>query len=1245
MSLFSWSKSSGQTVSSADPYHQAAEPAIQKSTQGSLRSKLRSHLRIPSRDPIKRNGSTSPSPATPTVEHGFDAKSAISQRTTIRLAQDRWEKALRSIDDEDVQKLHVNGADRITILKHISVDVEAKKQICVAKHWKYTKSNGEVVVLRDVFDKIAMWVERFKQIGDVVAQYDATNMSLPWAGIRLVLQVAVNDVQTFGAMAEGVEFVSDMVTRCAIIEDLYLQGTSEAKTQLEQAVVKLYTKILQYVLKARRYYSTSTAGRLASGIIHTPGMVVEDRLHSVSKAYTNVSECMRLVEAEDDKQVKESLEKIQDRINMLAIENRKLLYSILNDMGVVRMSAQVSDLHTSLQDSTQERVIQWLSNIPYLNHHRAKTKDCLPGSGNWLLKNSEFLHWKSSTAPAMIWLHGIPGSGKTTLVSSVIEHLKTLPGQQAMPVSYFYCTRDVAEPERSSPEEIMRCILEQLSSTGNSGRVKQPVIDAYKQKKKEAKGRAPEKLSLSETTDLILELLEDEPATIVIDALDECDPTLRPDLILALKMILVRSESLVKVFVSGRYDGDLASYFGDSSNIQIEEKDNKFDIDHFVRIRLEQAIKEKRLIKGKVSDQLKEKIIETLTAGAQGMFRWVSLQIQNLCDPGRIRYEGDVVTELGRLPQTLAESYDITHNTISCSGEASRAVAERTLKWLMCAQRPLKLRELYAAVSVDLDGRYPIPSMEDLLDSCCNLVVVDTELQVFRFAHSSVRDYLESRKEYNVCETHALALTRCLDLLTVAPGAKILTPTETIWNNNFRQYAIAYWPMHYRAVEHKKPKGRSFENILQTSRQFLFEDQNAVFVQWISAAKALSQTLHWDDPLKETLNAIFSSPPAPLFLACLFGLVSIIEALGDCEGTDWDQRNTMGNNALHIAAANGHDKVLEILLDRGANLESETTRTKTALHKAAEHGHRATVNVLLQRGADVAAEDDRGATALHEASAHGHEAVVVLLLENGADCAAIDNRGGTALHVAARHGHVNVIQRLINCGVDVMARDASQWTALHGASGRGHEAVVRLLLDNGADTAASDAHGGTALHWASGLGHEPVVRLLLKHGADISAKDENGDTALHVSAGRGHELVVRLLLGNGADVESRTIYGGTPLQRAVSKNRKTVEDVLRQYCKEHGIDITEESMSVSPAVLAAHSDHFFCDHCDGTIPHSNIYYHCNICDDGDFDLCSDCFEKGILCYGDSHRLSKLSRGETMAPSNIEADHEEPGVDT
>lgn len=45
-----------------------------------------------------------------------------------------------------------------------------------------------------------------------------------------------------------------------------------------------------------------------------------------------------------------------------------------------------------------------------------------------------------------------------------------------------------------------------------------------------------------------------------------------------------------------------------------------------------------------------------------------------------------------------------------------------------------------------------------------------------------------------------------------------------------------------------------------------------------------------------------------------------------------------------------------------------------------------------------------------------------------------------------------------------------------------------------------------------------------------------------------------------------------------------------------------------------------CNSCDRTIPEA--HYHCSTCDDGDFDLCQDCVDQGITCYGPNHWLIK-----------------------
>lgn len=177
-----------------------------------------------------------------------------------RHAIDLWEKAAQTLSDEDKLKFDFSRTNRLAILNDVLVAVEAKKQSCMDKRWKYTKHNGDVVILRDVFEKMVGWVNKIKEVGDIAVQYDTAHATLPWAGIRLLLQVAVNDTQTFGAMAEGVEFISNLITRYAIVEQLYLQKPLTAKDQLIKAITKLYAAVLKYLSKANRFYGRNSAG-------------------------------------------------------------------------------------------------------------------------------------------------------------------------------------------------------------------------------------------------------------------------------------------------------------------------------------------------------------------------------------------------------------------------------------------------------------------------------------------------------------------------------------------------------------------------------------------------------------------------------------------------------------------------------------------------------------------------------------------------------------------------------------------------------------------------------------------------------------------------------------------------------------------------------------------------------------------------------------------------------------------------
>jgi hypothetical protein len=81
--------------------------------------------------------------------------------------------------------------------------------------------------------------------------------------------VTVNDSETFGAMAEGIQYVSNLITRYAISESIYLRinTAAAAKDQLADSIVKLYTAILKYLAKARRYYDRSFASAITNSLL------------------------------------------------------------------------------------------------------------------------------------------------------------------------------------------------------------------------------------------------------------------------------------------------------------------------------------------------------------------------------------------------------------------------------------------------------------------------------------------------------------------------------------------------------------------------------------------------------------------------------------------------------------------------------------------------------------------------------------------------------------------------------------------------------------------------------------------------------------------------------------------------------------------------------------------------------------------------------------------------------------------
>lgn len=201
------------------------------------------------------------------------------------------------------------------------------------------------------------------------------------------------------------------------------------------------------------------------------------------------------------------------------------------------------------------------------------------------------------------------------MVDLVLENQK-IPGSSEA-LAYFYCKQ--GEAQLSEPEAILRSLGRQLSTKVTGPGLQKPTITAFENSR--TKGKYDDGLGIEECVSLIVELVNlNLQTTIVIDALDECNSHTRHNLFRALRTIIKTSTSLVKIFLSSRNDDDIELQFGGEPNISIDVTDSVADIELYVREEVERCIKEKRLLRGKIDDTLKELVISTLISKAGGMY-------------------------------------------------------------------------------------------------------------------------------------------------------------------------------------------------------------------------------------------------------------------------------------------------------------------------------------------------------------------------------------------------------------------------------------------------------------------------------------------------------------------------------------------------------------------------------------------------------------------------------------------------
>ncbi len=247
-----------------------------------------------------------------------------------------------------------------------------------------------------------------------------------------------------------------------------------------------------------------------------------------------------------------------------------------------------------------------------------------------------------------------------------------------------------------------------------------------------------------------------------------------------------------------------------------------------------------------------------------------------------------------------------------------------------------------------------------------------------------------------------------------------------------------------------------------------------------------------------------------------------------------------GNNGLTYAIEGGDINLVQLLQQKGLEMPDN------ALILAAGEGHLEMVATLLGMGVEVNKPDRDGETALHLATVEDHREIVQILLKAGANADQRNYMGDTSLMIAALQGYEHIVQDLLQAGADPNLKNGHE-SPLTLAITQNYLNIVRLLLEAKADPDIPFQDGKTGLMKGADWGNLALMQCLIIAGADVNAKDVSQATPLMWASHRGYIEAVQLLLNTQqVQLDERNKGGYTALMLAKFNNYPEVVDLLEQ---------------------------------------------------------------------------------------------------
>ncbi|KAK0665456.1 NACHT domain-containing protein [Cercophora samala] len=621
--------------------------------------------------------------------------------------------------------------------------------------------------------RIQRFLEAMEQFGKVIEVFVNTNETLAfvWGPIKLLLLTAKGGADAFDCLLDAYSKIADSLPIFQNYQHIF-----QSDPEVQVGLSSIWENILDFHTKAIRIFSKSTVKLMFRSLWNDFksrfGALLSDleQKRLWLESYVNQ---IHIQHSEHDRIA--FLEEIDEQRRMRASEKLLAVHQWLQAPSCIRDHEE----HQEVRDT----------------HHKATKQQ----AGLWLLDNDNVKTWMSTPFPRtpFLWIHAKPGAGKSVLSSIIIDEIQD---KKRGLVAFFYCKDQ--DLERRSFASIVRALLLQLID-------QQRDLIPYYYDMRDRTGEIhlhSEKL----TKQLFQELLQTGPKTfLVLDGLDECPDKDRAKLMDLLIETISLSENKdpgkIRLLLVSRAEPDIKKRMSSVlvEDMELDYDDLMVDIGRYIEHRADLVLV--KFSPAGLTKADRDLIAPYVLARTDGMFLFAKLVMENLQgQPSleRLREELDPRC----FPDKLDQAYGRTLERIRRNPNKNEAEeARRILSLMICSIRPLRWREVQAAISLNLAeqavqfSRCPVLHIKEI---CGSLITILKDGDRIEFVHATAVHYITNQSNYieRFSSERSMAML-CLQYLVFECFTPECEEAErarfaSAGYYAFQDYAIAHWADH-----------------------------------------------------------------------------------------------------------------------------------------------------------------------------------------------------------------------------------------------------------------------------------------------------------------------------------------------------------------------------------------------------------------------------------------------------------------